>query len=346
VSTSDHPEIMGAQRTTPATDGCTSGCFAFLTPRRPSRRCDVLVDEEASTEFARTMSGLSSLASVVSSLAPGVDMPFRRETSSGSTGSSASRAQELDRCFELFQDGDPAAACELLAPDCAWHTMYEDKLEGRAAIGRWHAKEVAAGRKVERETEWVEVEPDVYQREIHVAVPRRATHEVVQRATFDGELIKEVVCEPKHPALRVALRFARAQSADDDEAAVEELSDDVGWKAWDGLEVRGKQRMRKFLREQRAREVTCPGESEFQAARYTKHGAHFERLVFIERVDGIKVRGRQRLYVRSEVSHVGSATAGGRQRRCFGVVRKIAKVEVLPIEEMINGRWRVAASHP
>merc|ERR1719291_1352005 len=93
------------------------------------------------------------------------------------------------------------------------------------------------------------------------------------------------------------------------------------------------------------REVKREGESEFQAISINEHGGIFERLLYIEWVDGIKVRSTQRLYIRGELDEVDpvSISEAGAPRKCYGITMKIVQVQVLATEEMIDGEWSKAS---
>merc|ERR1719422_141433 len=137
-----------------------------------------------------------------------------------------------------------------------------------------------------------------YVRDMTVTFSSKATHTVVQTIKVVKGLIQSIGVKPKYPALGVALAFAGARSAQDDEAALAQMSEKVEWKAWDGFHVEGKEGVRKLFREMKGREVSRRSRTEFEAAVVNEQGGVFERLLDIERVDGIKVRTTHRIYVR------------------------------------------------
>lgn len=248
----------------------------------------------------------------------------------------------LNEFFGALNTGRSAEAGLLLTEDAEWNTLYSKKLTGRQEIIDWRENERKTGRRNKAESPWVqEVNGTTkYKRDMKVVFPSKATHQVVQTVTCQDGLISHVDVSPKFAALSVALMFEKARSADDDEAALEYMSENVEWKAWDGFHVEGKEAVRKLFRQQKMRETKREGESEFEAANVNETGGVFERSLYIERVDGIKVKSKQRLYVKGELAEMEPVSVGsGEQRTCYGIQLKIVEVKVLATEEMIDGHW-------
>jgi len=248
----------------------------------------------------------------------------------------------LDDFFRCLNDGKSDDAGALMTDLATWDTLYFQRIQGRAAILEWRERERQSGRRNKFEGEWsLKSEGSTtYTREMKVAFPSGATHRVVQTVTLDNGRISHVEVKPKFPALGTALKFAMARTADDDEEALEQVSDDVEWTAWDGFRVSGKEGLRKLFRDQKVRESKRAGESEFKAVTVNEQGAVFERLLYIERIDGIRVRSTQRLYIQNQLHAMDAVDiGGGLQRKCYGIVPRIVAVRVLATEEMIDGEW-------
>eukprot|EP00429_Kryptoperidinium_foliaceum_P042497 CAMPEP_0176104816 /NCGR_PEP_ID=MMETSP0120_2-20121206/52596_1 /TAXON_ID=160619 /ORGANISM="Kryptoperidinium foliaceum, Strain CCMP 1326" /LENGTH=340 /DNA_ID=CAMNT_0017438925 /DNA_START=61 /DNA_END=1083 /DNA_ORIENTATION=- len=321
------------------------GCFKFLDDRSNT---DNNVQKAPFLEFAKGTR--VTMAPDVKDSSPANATPMR--SPSRFSGLSWGQDREtivfdqdtmlLNKCFDAFKQGRGLEACEHLAEDCVWHTMYAEEIKGRTAIVEWRDAEMRRGRRNRSETMWTKEQDGMYKREMKVIFPSKATHQVVQTVVLQAGKIKEIVVKPKYAALSVALKFAVARAKGDDEEALRYMADDVRWKAWDGFHVEGKEGIAKLFREQRMKEVSRHGESEFEAAQVNDQGGVFERLLYVERVDGIKVKAKQRLYVRSELSEVEPVClAKGEVRKCYGLVPKIIEVKVLATEEMIDGTWVV-----
>lgn len=230
----------------------------------------------------------------------------------------------------------------MLSEDATWQTIYSETIRGRGKIFVWMEEESRNGRKNKNEQPWTRdpLDPSKYRREMKVAFPSKATHEVVQIASVQGGYITSIAVKPKYPALAVAIAFAQARANHDDDAAVEHMAEEVHWKAWDGHVVKGKEAIKRLFREQKGREVKREGTTEFEAAQVNDVGGMFERELFIERVDHIKVKTKQRLYVKGELTEMQPVSnADGSERKCWGMVPKIVEVKVLMCEEMVDGKW-------
>jgi hypothetical protein len=229
----------------------------------------------------------------------------------------------------------------LMAEDVAWSTLYGDIIKGRKDIKVWMETESQAGRKNIDFGPWSnDNAPDRWKRDMKVTFTSKATHDVVQTVTMAQGLIQKVVMKPKYPALGVALAFADARTKQDDEAALEQMSEKVEWKAWDGFHVEGKEGVRKLFHEQKGREVVRQGRTEFEAATVNEQVGIFERILDIERVDGIKVRTKQKLFIKGELTELEPVNFGnGNIKPIWGVLPKIYEVHVLTTEELIEGKW-------
>lgn len=230
----------------------------------------------------------------------------------------------------------------MLSEDCMWSTLYLEKINGRAAILAWMKCESQEGRKNMEQGTWSQdsLGSNSYTRDVKVTFPSKATHDVVQTVTLVQGQITEVMIKPLYPALSVALAFAEARSNHDDEASLDQMSQNVEWKAWDGFHVEGKEAVRKLFRQQKGREVVRQGRTEFEAATVNEHEGVFERLLDIERVDGIKVKTKQMLFVRGELSEMAPVDVGrGRLKAVWGIAPKIVEVHVLTTEEFVDGKW-------
>merc|ERR1719422_80505 len=184
--------------------------------------------------------------------------------------------------------------------------------------------------------------PSHYIRDMKVTFSSKATHIVVQTIKVVKGLIQSIGVKPKYPALGVALAFAQARSDQDDQAALAQMSEKVEWKAWDGFHVEGKEGLRKLFQEQKGREMR-QGRTEFEAAAVDEHGGVFERLLDIERIDGIKVRTTQRIFVKGELTEQAPLKLpDGKIKPIWDFVPKIVEVHVLTTEEFVDGKWKKA----
>lgn len=244
---------------------------------------------------------------------------------------------------KLRQEADFVACASLMADDITWYTVYGDTISGSDNVLAFMTKEHEAGRRNVDQEEWRRhSKPNrhrMYQRDMTVMFSTRAKHEVVQTIQVDNGLIKTIQFKIKYPALAVALAFAEARSAGDEEAALAQMSDKVEWKAWDGFHVEGKEAVRHLFHEQKGREVRT-GHTEFEAATVNEQGGVFERLLDIERVDGIKVRTNQRIFVKAElIEEKPLKLSDGTVKTIRGLQPKIVEVHVLTTEEMVDGNW-------
>lgn len=241
----------------------------------------------------------------------------------------------------LRQEADFVACAQLMASNITWYTLYEDIISGRDNVLKFMTTEHEAGRRNVDQEEWAPHSklPRTYQRTLKVLFSTKATHEVVQTIKVEHNLIKTIQFKPKYPALAVVLAFADARNVGDEEAALAQMSDKVEWKAWDGFHVEGKEAVRHLFHEQKGREVRT-GHSEFEAATVNEQGGVFERLLDIERVDGIKVRTNQRIFVKEELTEEKPLKlADGTVKTIRGLRPKIVEVHVLTTEEMVDGTW-------
>jgi len=244
----------------------------------------------------------------------------------------------------LREEADFEACARLMASDITWYTLYNEAISGRDNVLTFMTAEHEAGRRNVDQEKWVRHSklPRTYQRVMKVLFSTKAKHDVVQTITVEENLIKTIQFKPKYPALAVALAFAGARGAGDEEAALAQMSDKVEWKAWDGFHVEGKEAVRHLFHEQKGREVRT-GHTEFEAATVNEQGGVFERLLDIERVDGIKVRTNQRIFVNVELTDEKPLKlADGTVKIIRGLQPKIVEVHVLTTEEMVDGKWAKA----
>lgn len=320
--------------------GCY-GCLCFLDRTGKAPRGAPQNGEHARTAAKEAAQPLAEAA------APALaQSPSRKElTTMPSQAQLAKDSPEvklLNQYADMKKAYDHAGCCELLAESAVWRTLYSEEVAGRSAIEEWMQREASMGRRNHNEEPWVmsEVEPLKFKRGMKVTFPSKATHEVVQTATVQDGQITHIEMKAKYPALSCAIAFAQARASQDDDAALAQMSESIVWKAWDGHEVRGKDAVRRLFREQKGREVKRSGTSEFEAAQVNEAGGCFERELMIERVDGIKVKTKQQLYVMGELGEKAPVDIReGNRRQCWGMVPKIVQVRVLTTEELVDGVW-------
>mmetsp|Transcript_92214 Transcript_92214/g.192831 ORF Transcript_92214/g.192831 Transcript_92214/m.192831 type:complete len:373 (+) Transcript_92214:146-1264(+) len=248
----------------------------------------------------------------------------------------------LSNYADYRRQKDFASACSLFSEDCIWSTLHEDIISGREALLDWMENEHREGRRNRAEQPWIrwETNPNMFWRECKVTFPSKATHEIMQTATVQNGLITRMVVEPKYPALRCAIRFAQERASTNDEFALDLMAEDVKWITWDGFRCKGKEGVRKLFRDQKGREVKREGTTEFEAAQVNEVGGVFTRDLLIERVDGIKVKTIQQVYVMGVLTEMDPVKLpNGETKTLWGMVPKIVEVRVLASEEMVDGKW-------
>mmetsp|Transcript_50624 Transcript_50624/g.128560 ORF Transcript_50624/g.128560 Transcript_50624/m.128560 type:complete len:328 (+) Transcript_50624:50-1033(+) len=270
------------------------------------------------------------------------DLPSRLSQSPWRKEQSGGELAVLNLYSERMRQMDFNGCCALLAQDAGYHSMNGDLISSRAAIEVWIDEQARAGRRNREDKPWVQCNsaPHMWSREMKVTFPSRVTHDVIETATLEDGNITRIEMAPKCPALRTAMQFAEARKERDDRKALDLMSVNVSWKTWDGIEVRGKDAVKKLFRDMNGREVKRESTTEFECAQVNEVGGCFVRDLEIERVDGIKVKTKQKLYVMGELSELDPIELpNGGRRKCWGMVPKIVEVYVVTTEEMLHGKW-------
>ena len=150
-------------------------------------------------------------------------------------------------------------------------------------------------------------------RDLTTKFSRGGRHEVVQSAVISGGYIKLIQIAPKWAAHAVVIDFTLARENGDDQAALDQIAQNVIWKTWDNREVTGSEAAAKLMAEQRERGEKRDATSDFEALEeVTDEQGVFERAMEVHRSDCTRVfRGTQTLKV------CGSPPRNAEVRECF-----------------------------